>query len=79
MGSMLRQWWALVLRPLRERLAQTEWELPPIPDDEMVQLARDSWRLYGDFARYSLLPCTHVPAREGWRHWSQERISQPPA
>jgi hypothetical protein len=79
MESMGRQWWALVLRPLRERLAQTAWEPPPISDDEMAQLARDSWGLYGDVERHSLLLCTPMTAQEGWRHWSQACVSQPTA
>jgi hypothetical protein len=45
MGSMLRQWWALVLRPLHERPAQTDGEPPPISDDEITPLARDRWSL----------------------------------
>jgi hypothetical protein len=58
MGSMLRQWWVLVLRALRERLAQTLGEPPPISDDEIDQLGRDSWLLCSDMSRQSLLPCT---------------------
>jgi hypothetical protein len=69
MERMLRQWWALVLRPLRQRLAQTAGEPPPISDDEMAQLARDCWDLYRDVEMHSLLPCTAVRAQEGWRHW----------
>lgn len=79
MERRLRQWWVLVLRPLRERLAQTAWEPASITDDEMAQLARDSWGLYGDVARHSLLLCTPMPAQEGWRHWSQACVSQPTA
>src|SRR6266850_623154 len=79
MESMRRQWCALVLRLLRQRLAQKPWEPPPISDDEMAQLARDSWVLYGDVARHSLLLCTPMPAQEGWRHWSQACVSQPTA
>lgn len=69
MGSMLRQRRALVLRPLRERLAQGPWKSPPISDHEMAQLARDSWGLYGEVAMHSLLPCTPLRAQGGWRHW----------
>src|SRR6266850_4423851 len=58
MRGRLRQWWALVLRLLRERQARTPWEPASITDDEMAQLARDSWGLYEDVARHSLLPCT---------------------
>jgi hypothetical protein len=79
MRGRLHQWWALVLRHLHERPAQTPSEPGPITDDEVAQLARDSWDLYGDLTRQSVLPCTPVPAREGWRQWSQERVSQPPA
>ena len=79
MRASLRQWWALVLRCLCERSVGTPGELGPITDEEMAQLARDSWGLYEDVARHSLLPCTPVPAWEGWRQWSRERVSQPPA
>ncbi|MGH8067509.1 MAG: hypothetical protein ACRERE_20195 [Candidatus Entotheonellia bacterium] len=65
---MLRQWWTLVLRVLHEKLVQTPWEPSPITDDEMAQLARDSWSLYDDLAMQSLLPCTAVRAQAGWRH-----------
>jgi len=68
MGGMLRQWWVLVLRALRERLAQTLGEPSPISNEEIDQLGRDSWLLCGDIARQSLLPCTHVQTREFWRH-----------
>jgi hypothetical protein len=70
MGIMLRQWWVLVLRGLRERLAQTLGEPAPISDDEIDQLGRDSWSLCGDIARYSLLPCTPVQTRGFWHHVS---------
>ena len=79
MRSRLRQWWALVLRLVRERPAWTPWEPASITDNEMAQLARDSWGLYEDVVRHSLLPCTPVPAWEGWRQWSRERVSHPPA
>ena len=69
MENMLRQWCALVLRSLRQSLAQRPWEPPPISDYEMAQLARDSWCLYGDIAMYSLLSGTPVRAQKGWSHW----------
>jgi hypothetical protein len=58
MRGRLHQWWALVLRHLHERPAQTPSEPGPITDDEVAQLARDSWDLYGDLTRQSVLPCT---------------------
>jgi hypothetical protein len=79
MRSRLRQWWAMVLRLLRQRPARTPWEPASITDDEMAQLARDSWGLYEDVAGHSLLLCTPMTAQEGWRHWSQACVSQPTA
>ena len=79
MRARLRQWWALVLRRLCERSVGTPEEPGPITDDEMAQLARDSWGLYDDLARHSLFPSTPTPAWEGWRQWSPERVSLPPA
>ena len=79
MRARLRQWWALVLRRLCERSVGTPGEPGPITDEEMAQLARDSWGLYDDLARHSLLPCPPVLAREDWRQWSPERVSPPPA
>ena len=79
MRARLRQWWALVLRRLCERSVGTPEEPGPITDEEMAQLARDRWGLYDDLARHSLLACPPVPAREGWRQWSPERVSPPPA
>jgi hypothetical protein len=68
MGGMLRQWWVLVLRALRERLTKRPWEPPPISDDEIDQLGRDSWSLCSDTYRQSLLPCTPLQTRGFWRH-----------
>jgi len=73
-----RRWWALVLRRLHEKLAGTAWGSAPITDEEMAHLARDSWDLYEDVARHSLLPSPPMPAREGWRQWSQAHSSPPP-
>ena len=78
MGGMLRQWWVLVLRALRERRAQTLGP-SPISDDEIDQLGRDSWSLSGDIARQSLLPCTPVQTREFWRHVDACRGNDPQA
>jgi hypothetical protein len=79
MRARLRQWWAMVLRRLCESSVGTPGEPRAITDDAMALLARDSWGLYDDLARYSLLPCLPVPAREGWRQWPLERVSPPPA
>ena len=79
MRARLRQWWALVLRRLCERSVGTPGEPGHITDGEMAQLARDSWGLYDDLARHSLLLCPPVLAREDWRQWSPERVSPPPA
>jgi hypothetical protein len=68
MRGMLRQWWVLVLRALREKLAKRPWEPPPISDDEIDQLGRDSWLLRSDIYRQSLLPCTPLQTRGCWRH-----------
>jgi hypothetical protein len=65
---MIRRWWALVLTCLRARRGQTVSELPPVSDHETAPLAQDSWRLCGDLARHSLLPCTLVRAPEDGRH-----------
>ena len=66
MESMLRQWCALILRSLRQRLAQRLCEPPPISDYEMAQLAQDTRCLYGDIAMHGLLSCTPVRAQKGW-------------
>jgi hypothetical protein len=57
MRGRLHQWWALVLRHLHERPAQTPSEPGPITDDEVAQLARDSWDLYGARGK----ACSRVP------------------
>jgi hypothetical protein len=67
MGGMLRQWWVLVLRALRERLGRMLGP-SPISDDEIDQLGRDSWLLCSDIARQNLFPCTPLQTREFWRH-----------
>jgi hypothetical protein len=78
MRARHRRWWPLVLRRLCERSVGTPREPGPITDEEMAPLARDSWGLYDDLARHSLLLCPPVLAREDWRQWSPERVPPPP-
>ena len=79
MQGRLRQWGALVLSRLCERSLGRLDESGPVTGGEMAQLARDSWGLYDDLARHNLLPCPPGPAREGWRQWSADPVSPPPA
>jgi len=67
MAGMLRQWWLQVLRALSGRLAQKLAQPPPISDDEIDQLGRDSWSLYGDISGQSLRPCAPVRVRGFWQ------------
>ena len=67
MAGMLRQWWLPVLRAVGGRLAQKLGQPPPISDDVIDQLGRDSWSLCGDISGQSLFLCAPVQVPGFWQ------------